>query len=154
MLCRSGHSFIKEKMRQVDAVYGGEMSSHHYFRDFACCDSGMIPWLLVAELLSVRGMPVSRLVNERMVLYPCSGEINTKVESQEQADEIIQRIEAEYGTGGRIDRTDGLSVEYADWRFNLRSSNTEPVLRLNVEARGDRGLLLKMTNELLVIIRS
>ena len=154
VLCRSGHSFIKEKMRQLDAVYGGEMSSHPSFRDFACCDSGMIPWLLVAELLSVRGLPVSQLVNERMALYPCSGEINTRVESREQAEDIIQRIEAEYGAGGRIDRTDGLSVEYADWRFNLRSSNTEPVLRLNVEARGDRGLLLQMTNELLVIIRS
>ncbi|MGM9580187.1 MAG: phosphomannomutase [Anaerovibrio sp.] len=154
VMCRSGHSFIKERMRQVDAVYGGEMSSHHYFRDFACCDSGMIPWLLIAGLLSARGGRVSQLANEGMRRYPCSGEINTRVESLEQAETIISRIEAAYGAGGRIDSTDGLSIEYDDWRFNLRSSNTEPVLRLNVETRGDRSLLMKMTNELLTMIRS
>ena len=153
VMCRSGHSFIKERMRQVDAVYGGEMSSHHYFRDFAYCDSGMIPWLLVAELLSVRELRVSRLVNERMALYPCSGEINTRVDSSEQAEEIIKRIEAEYGSGGSLDRTDGLTVEYDSWRFNIRKSNTEPLIRLNVETRNSKALLTEKVDGLLNIIR-
>ena len=153
VMCRSGHSFIKEKMRQVDAVYGGEMSSHHYFRDFAYCDSGMIPWLLVAELLSVRGLRASQLVNERLRQYPCSGEINTRVESSEQAEELIQRVEVAYGAGGSIDRTDGLTIEHADWRFNIRRSNTEPVIRLNVEARNSKALLTEKVDGLLNIIR-
>lgn len=154
VLCRSGHSFIKEKMRQIDAVYGGEMSSHHYFRDFSYCDSGMLPWLLVVELLSIRNLRASELVNERMRQYPCSGEINSEVESREQADEIISRIEKVYLPGGRAEFTDGLSIEYDNWRFNLRKSNTEPLLRLNVETRGDKALLAEKVSELLDIIRS
>lgn len=153
VLCRSGHSFIKEKMRQVDAVYGGEMSSHHYFRDFAYCDSGMIPWLLVAELLSMRNLRASEFVNERMRQYPCSGEINSEVESREQADEIIGRIQRAYLPGGRADFTDGLSVEYDSWRFNIRKSNTEPLLRLNVETKGDKALLAEKVGGLLDMIR-
>lgn len=153
VICRSGHSFIKEKMRQVDALYGGEMSSHHYFRDFGYCDSGMIPWLLVTELLAKRKMAASSLVNEAMAQFPCSGEINTQVETQAVAEELIHQVKSIYGPMGIIDNVDGLSVDCGIWRFNLRHSNTEPVLRLNVETRGDRTLLKEKTEELLSIIR-
>ena len=152
VLCRSGHSFIKAMMRQVDAVYGGEMSAHHYFRDFAYCDSGMIPWLLVLELLVYSGQKMSQLIARRQELFPCSGEINTKGENMEQAAEILKKAEAAYSDGA-IDHVDGLSVAYPQWRFNLRRSNTEPVIRLNVETRGNRQLLKKKTEELLDLIR-
>ncbi|GIX26080.1 MAG: hypothetical protein KatS3mg122_3311 [Caldimonas sp.] len=136
---KTGHAFIKERMRAEDAVYGGEMSAHHYFRDFAYCDSGMIPWLLIAELVSRTGRTLADLVEARMAAYPCSGEINFKVPDVQAA---IARIEAAYAPKAKaIDRTDGLSLEFEDWRFNLRGSNTEPVLRLNVEARGQQALL-------------
>lgn len=132
---KTGHAFIKERMRQEDAIYGGEMSAHHYFRDFAYCDSGMIPWLLVAELISLTGKPLSQLVSERMAAFPCSGEINYRVKD---APAVVERVLAYFAPQKpRIDRTDGISLEFPDWRFNLRSSNTEPLLRLNVEARGD-----------------
>lgn len=132
---KTGHAFIKERMRAEDAIYGGEMSAHHYFRDFAYCDSGMIPWLLIADLVSRSGRTLADLVEQRMAAFPCSGEINFKVDDVKAS---IARIEAEYAPGATtIDRTDGLSLEFADWRFNLRGSNTEPVLRLNVETRGD-----------------
>ena len=132
---KTGHAFIKERMRSEDAVYGGEMSAHHYFRDFAYCDSGMIPWLLVAERLCITRQTLSSLVDERMRAYPCSGEINYRVND---ADEVIERIFAHYAPAHpKIDRTDGISLEFADWRFNLRASNTEPLLRLNVETRAD-----------------
>ena len=139
-------------MRAENAVYGGEMSAHHYFRDFSYCDSGMIPWLLVLELLSqVGGKTMSELMQERMKRYPCSGEINSKVKD---ADEVLARIEEEYGANGKITRVDGLSVEYDNWRFNLRKSNTEPVIRLNVEARHDISLMQAKTKELLEKIRA
>lgn len=132
---KTGHAFMKERMRLEGAIYGGEMSAHHYFRDFAYCDSGMIPWLLVAELLSHSGQPFSELVDERKQAFPCSGELNFKVQDVAQ---VLAAIESHFeGLGPQIDRTDGLSMEFENWRFNLRSSNTEPLLRLNVESRGD-----------------
>ena len=153
VMCRSGHAFIKAKMREVDAVYGGEMSAHHYFRDFAYCDSGMIPWLLVLELLQQSGRKLSELLAERLDMYPCSGEINSKVASTESASRLVEYVEAQYADGVR-DYTDGLSVAYPRWRFNLRKSNTEPVIRLNVESAGDKNLLQEKTDELLQMIRS
>ena len=150
VVSKSGHAFIKEKMREINAIYGGEMSAHHYFRDFSYCDSGMIPWLLVLELLSNTGKSLSVLMKERMELYPCSGEINSKVKD---ADEVLRRIEAEYGPKGNVTKLDGLSVEFDTWRFNLRKSNTEPVIRLNVETRQDCALMREKTAELLAKIR-
>ncbi|MEW6167347.1 MAG: phosphomannomutase [Pseudomonadota bacterium] len=149
---KTGHAFIKERMRKENAVYGGEMSAHHYFRDFAYCDNGMIPWLLVAALISEKGQPLSQLVGSRMRKFPASGEINRKVVS---IPAVLERIEARYAAHARvIDRTDGLSLEFADWRFNLRGSNTEPVLRLNVESRGDEQLMRAKTEEVLALIES
>lgn len=133
--------------------FGGEMSAHHYFRDFAYCDSGMIPWLLVLELLQQRGRKLSELLAERLDMYPCSGEINSKVASTESASRLAEYVEAQYADGVR-DYTDGLSVAYPGWRFNLRKSNTEPVVRLNVETAGDKKLLQEKTDELLQVIRS
>ena len=158
---KTGHAFIKERMRAENAIYGGEMSAHHYFRDFAYCDSGMIPWLLVTELLSRSGKRLSQLVGERIAAYPCSGEINYRVDDVKQT---IERILHHYvspspaggGVGVReipvVDRTDGVSAEFADWRFNLRGSNTEPLLRLNVETRGDIALMEKRTAEIAALI--
>lgn len=149
---KTGHAFIKERMRLEDAVYGGEMSAHHYFRDFAYCDSGMIPWLLVLEIMSSEEKPLSELICERVARFPVSGEINRRVARPE---EIMRMIEKKYaGVKTVIDRTDGLSMEFDSWRFNLRMSNTEPVLRLNVESKGDAGLLKKKTEELLTVIDS
>lgn len=150
VMSKTGHAFIKERMRAEDAVYGGEMSAHHYFRDFAYCDSGMMPWLLVLELMSRTGKPLSALVGERMKIFPASGEINRRVAD---ARDVIDRIGQRYRVESvAIDHTDGLSMEFADWRFNLRSSNTEPVLRLNVESRGDLELMERKTAELLGFI--
>ncbi len=146
--CRSGHAFMKQCMRENDVIYGGEMSSHHYFRDFSFCDSGMITWLMVTELLCQRGGKMSDLVEAMEAAFPCSGEINRKVEDPEKIFTILE----EAFKDGDIDHMDGLSVEYRDWRFNLRASNTEPVIRLNVEARGDRKLLAEKTAELLRLI--
>ena len=150
VMCKSGHAFIKDRMRKENAVYGGEMSAHHYFRDFSYCDSGMIPWLLVLELLSEAGKPLSELMKERMARFPISGEINSKVKD---AKAVIEKIEAEYGPQGEVTKVDGLSVEFPEWRFNLRMSNTEPVIRLNVEVRQDKKLLQEKTDELLARIR-
>ncbi|SDK79638.1 phosphomannomutase [Microbulbifer yueqingensis] len=148
---KTGHAFIKERMRKEDAVYGGEMSAHHYFRDFAYCDSGMIPWLLVAELVSRSGKPLSQLVGERMAAFPCSGEINSRVDDPAV---LLEAAEEKYAPGAEsVEHVDGLSVAFADWRFNLRMSNTEPVVRLNVESRGDTGLMQEKTEELLQLIR-
>ena len=144
---KSGHAFIKQTMRDNDAVYGGEMSAHHYFRDFSYADSGMIPWLLVTEIMCRRGQSLSELVNERMALFPASGEINRKVDD---AAEVLARIEERYAPDAlSVDRVDGISMEYANWRFNVRASNTEPLLRLNVESRGDEKLMRARTEELL-----
>jgi phosphomannomutase/phosphomannomutase/phosphoglucomutase len=144
---KSGHSFIKEKMRAVDAIYGGEMSAHHYFREFSYADSGMIPWLLVAELICTTGKSLSQMVGERIAKYPASGEINRRVTD---AAEAIEFIGIEYKADAvDVDLTDGISIELEDWRFNLRASNTEPVIRLNVEGRGDEQLMHEKTQELL-----
>ncbi len=148
IMTRTGHAFIKERMRLEDAVYGGEMSAHHYFRDFGYCDSGMIPWLLVAAIVSRKKKPLSELVSERVAAYPVSGEINNKVADP---DGVIAAIEKKYHAGEK-DYTDGLSVAFPNYRFNVRKSNTEPLLRLNVETRGDENLLEEKTKELLDII--
>ncbi|HTV51192.1 MAG TPA: phosphomannomutase CpsG [Steroidobacteraceae bacterium] len=152
VLCKSGHAFIKQKMREVDAAYGGEMSAHHYFRQFFYCDSGMIPWLLVLQVLSERGVPLSELVGSRMRAYPASGEINLAL--QTPAHEVLARIRRQYEPGAlAVDFTDGLSIEFAEWRFNLRASNTEPLVRLNVEARGSEALMRERTAQLLERLR-
>ncbi|RYG26281.1 phosphomannomutase [bacterium] len=150
VICKSGHAFIKEKMRAVDAVYGGEMSAHHYFKSHWYCDSGMIPFLLVARLVSKTGKTLADLVDEMIAAYPCSGEVNSKVAD---VPGTIAKIEQEYAPQGKVDHIDGLSVEFSDWRFNLRGSNTEPLLRLNVESRGNRALMEEKTAELLSKIR-
>ena len=151
VLCKTGHAFIKQRMRQEDAVYGGEMSAHHYFRDFAYCDSGMIPWLLVAELMSRKEQPLSALVSERIAMFPSSGEINSKLTDPQAA---IDRVLAHYQQDAlEVDNTDGISLDMGQWRFNLRLSNTEPVIRLNVESRGDEALMQEKTAELLKMIR-
>lgn len=149
VMTRTGHAFIKERMREVDAVYGGEMSAHHYFRDFGYCDSGMIPWLLVCRLLSASGQKLSSMVADRMASYPISGEINSTVRDPAAAVALVKEKYAD----GKMDFTDGLSVEFPRYRFNLRMSNTEPVLRLNVETRADKQLLQEKTAELLSLIR-
>ncbi|PID43693.1 MAG: phosphomannomutase [Proteobacteria bacterium] len=147
---KTGHAFIKQKMREVDAIYGGEMSAHHYFRDFAYCDSGMIPWLMVANLVCRSGQSLSQLIDERMKRYPASGEINRRLTD---AKKVLDTIEAEYSEGAKaITHVDGLSIEYADWRFNLRMSNTEPLVRLNVESCGDEALMREKTEALLARI--
>ncbi len=147
---KTGHAFIKERMRKEDAVYGGEMSAHHYFKDFAYCDSGMIPWLLVTAVMCAANEPLSVLLNERMAKFPCSGEINRTVADVKL---VLQQVEAHFVTPtAQVDRTDGLGVEYDTWRFNLRTSNTEPVIRLNVETRGDVVLMNAKTKELLDFI--
>lgn len=149
---KTGHAFIKQVMRDNDAVYGGEMSAHHYFRDFAYCDSGMVPWLLVVELLSTSGKPLSQLVAERQAAYPVSGEINRTVGD---AEKVLSVIESRYrGDALVVDKTDGLSMEFANWRFNVRRSNTEPLVRLNVESRGDVALMEEKTTELLTYIEA
>jgi phosphomannomutase/phosphomannomutase/phosphoglucomutase len=150
VMCRSGHAFIKAKMREVDAVYGGEMSAHHYFRDFAYCDSGMIPWLLTLQVLSEAGRPFSELLTERMKMFPTSGEINSRVPDAKAA---IAAIQARYEKQAKhIDFTDGLSIEFEQWRLNLRSSNTEPLIRLNLESRADEALMRDKTREVLQIL--
>ena len=147
VMSKTGHAFIKERMRAEDAVYGGEMSAHHYFRDFAYCDSGMIPWLLVVEMMCRERKLLSELVSERMARFPASGEIN-RVLTNPKA--VIAAVEKKYTVDSlHVDWTDGLSIEFPDWRFNLRMSNTEPVVRLNVESRGNQALMEAKTQELL-----
>ncbi len=147
---KAGHAFIKERMRNEDAIYGGEMSAHHYFRDFSYCDSGMIPWLLIVELMSRKGSKLSELLGSCMTRYPASGEINRVVDD---APALLADLEARYGGNAvSVEHVDGLSVEFEQWRFNLRMSNTEPVVRLNVESRGDIPLMRDKTAELLGLI--
>ena len=149
---KSGHSFIKEVMRREDAIYGGEMSAHHYFRDFYYCDSGMIPWLLVTELLSRSDNTFSSHVDACMNKYPASGEINREVPD---AGNAIRTISEHYRpTATAVDETDGISMSFGEWRFNLRASNTEPVIRLNVESRGDERLMRDKVDELLGILET
>lgn len=152
IMSKTGHAFMKERMRQEDAVYGGEMSAHHYFRDFSYCDSGMIPWLLVTELICTTGQSLAQLVNEAIKKFPASGEINRRLSDPTAA---LDRVKAHFAPQAlHQDHTDGLSLEFTTWRFNLRSSNTEPVLRLNVESRGDLELMHAKTAEILHILDS
>jgi len=152
VMSKAGHAFIKERMRAEDAVYGGEMSAHHYFKTFAYCDSGMIPWLLLAEIVSDEGRPLSELMQARIDKFPVSGEINRTVADSKT---VLKRIEEVYrAKGGVFDYTDGVSVEFDRWRFNVRPSNTEPVIRLNVETRQDKILLQEKTEEILELIES
>lgn len=152
VICQGGHALIKAKMRETGAVYGGEMSAHHYFRDFYYCDSGMVPWLLVLELLSREGRSLSSLLMERQKLCPVSGEINRRVED---AQSVLERLEKQYGKGNKVSHLDGLTVDSSKWRFNLRPSNTEPgLLRLNVETRGDSAFCKHLTEQLLLDIDS
>ena len=151
VMTKAGHAFIKERMRVEDAIYGGEMSAHHYFRDFAYCDSGMIPWLLLVETVSVAGRPFSELLQARVDKFPVSGEINSEVHDPHG---VLAKIEARYkGTEKALEHIDGLSMTFDKWRFNLRPSNTEPVIRLNVETRGNKELLKAKTAELLEAIK-
>lgn len=148
---KTGHAFIKERMRIEDAVYGGEMSAHHYFKEFAYCDSGMITWLLITELMSKTGKNLSELVAERMKAYPCSGEINYTVENiPDVLAKIMQFYEAQKP---KVDKTDGVSLEFDQWRMNIRASNTEPLLRLNVESKGDQSLVWKKVKEIETLIK-
>jgi len=145
---KSGHAFIKQKMREVNSIYGGEMSAHHYFRENSYSDSGMIPFLLIIQLMSEENKTLSDLVEEMIANYPCSGEINSKISNPADKIKEIEKIYSD----GKIDKTDGLSVEYDHWRFNLRMSNTEPIIRLNVESKGDVLLMEEKTKELLEVI--
>ena len=154
IVCRSGHSYVKEVMRRENAIYGGEMSSHHYFRDFYYCDSGMIPWLMIAELLCMSDKTLSQLMKDRQNKYPVSGELNTKVASMDISKQIMKKIAEIYGKAREVLTIDGIGVDFDDWRFNLRSSETEPYIRLNVETRGDAKLLKQKTEELLNIIQN
>jgi phosphomannomutase len=148
---KTGHAFIKERMRLEDAVYGGEMSAHHYFRDFFYCDSGMIPWLLVAELLSRKTQKLSTMLEDRIAKFPSPGEINSHVVN---AKEAINKVLELYSPSAKaLDKTDGISLEFDQWRFNLRMSNTEPVVRLNVESRGDKNLVNEKTKEILALLK-
>ena len=138
-------------MRRVDGIYGGEMSAHHYFRNFGYCDSGMIPWLLLAEMISTQGKSLAELVDERLELYPVSGEINVEVADPKA---VLDRVHEHFADlPHETDRTDGLGMDFGDWRFNLRASNTEPLLRMNVESRGDPALMERRRDEILGLIR-
>ncbi len=147
---KSGHAFIKQKMREVNAIYGGEMSAHHYFRNNYYSDSGIIPFLLILQLMTEESKKLGQLVEEMVSAYPCSGEINTKLDDPAGK---LEEIKEKY-SDGKIETVDGVSVEYENWRFNVRMSNTEPLLRLNVESRGDKKLMEEKTEELLNLIRS
>lgn len=149
---KAGHAFIKEKMREVDAIYGGEMSAHHFFKQFGYCDSGMIPWMLIAEMMSEQNKTLAELVDERIDAYPCSGEINTTVSDVQK---VISGVKSHYlEQSPQLDETDGVSMDFGTWRFNIRASNTEPLLRLNVESRNDKALMQEKTNELIEKINS
>ncbi|TBM12050.1 phosphomannomutase [Hafnia paralvei] len=151
IMSKTGHAFIKERMREEDAIYGGEMSAHHYFRDFAYCDSGMIPWLLIAELISIKGQTLGGLVKDSLKAYPASGEVNCRLSNPQKAIERVLKVYEK--TALDIDFTDGISLSFDNWRFNLRVSNTEPVIRLNVESRGDFVLMNTKTEEILSLLR-
>ena len=149
---KCGHAFMKQVMRERDAIYGGEMSAHHYFKDFSYCDSGMIPWLLICELMCRTDQSMKDLVDEPMQAFPCSGEINFRVE---EAQPLLEKIYSKFESSAEeIDKTDGISMSFDHWRFNLRASNTEPLLRLNLEARNDESLMKKRLEEIVGLIES
>jgi phosphomannomutase len=150
VLSQTGHVYMKEKMRAENALYGGEISAHHYFRDFAYCDNGTIPWLLVAQLLSQQSVPLSSMVKQLQQQFPCSDEINFKVKD---ASAVMQHIQQHYQAELlTINLLDGLDLIFKDWRLSLRSSNTEPLLRLNIETRADRALLQQKITEVSTLI--
>ena len=151
IMSKTGHAFIKERMREEDAIYGGEMSAHHYFRDFSYCDSGMIPWLLITELLCIASKPLSEIVKDGILKYPSSGEINSNLKDPKDA--VNRVLKVYHKEAINIDYTDGISLEFSDWRFNLRASNTEPVVRLNVESIRNVALMKDKTTEILNILR-
>lgn len=151
IMSKTGHAFIKECMRKEDAIYGGEMSAHHYFKDFFYCDSGMIPWLLITELLCIKGKPLSFMVAERIAKFPASGEINSKLSNPKTA--INRVLNAYKNKAICINTTDGIGLEFNNWRFNLRVSNTKPVVRLNVESRANITLIQSKTAEILLLLR-
>lgn len=148
---KTGHAFIKDAMRSKNAIYGGEMSAHHYFRDFSYCDSGMIPFLLILELLSQRNRPMSEILENRINKFPSSGEINFSVSDTNKVfDEILNRYQSK---ALKVDTIDGLSFDMNTWRFNIRRSNTESLVRLNVESKENKALLRQKTDELCQIIK-
>jgi len=149
---KSGHAFIKEVMRREDAADGGEMSAHHFFREFSYADSGMIPWMLVAEMMCRSGRSLADLVGERMRAFPASGEINRRLDDPDAA---MERVRARYsGDALLVEEVDGLGFDFENWRFNLRKSNTEPLIRLNVESRGDADLMDRKTREVLAVLET
>ncbi len=150
VVSKSGHAYIKQKMREVNSVYGGEMSAHHYFRENSYSDSGLIPFVLVLQLISDEKTTMSKLVGEMIKSYPCSGEINSTIPNPAKK---LEEIKQKY-SDGKLDEIDGISVEYSNWRFNVRISNTEPLLRLNVEAKNDENLMKSKTEEILNLIRN
>ena len=151
VVSKTGHAYLKQKMREVGAIYGGEMSAHHYFRDFSYADSGMIPWLLVVELLSRKGKTLAQMLDDRMRAYPSSGEANFHVDN---ADAAIDRVVRHFdGQGASRDDLDGVSLDFGDWRFNVRKSNTEPVVRLNVEGKGDPAAVAARREEIAALLR-
>ncbi len=149
---KTGHAFIKERMRAENALYGGEMSAHHYFRDFAYCDSGMIPWLLIAQLMSQTGSSLATMVKDQIEAFPCSGELNFRVADAHLSIKRLMTFYADLNPS--LDFTDGISADFQKWRFNVRSSNTEPLLRLNVESRRDFELMRAKTKEISKLIGS
>lgn len=152
IISKTGHAFFKQIMREENALYGGEMSAHHYFDDFSYCDTGMVPWLAIVSEISTSGKSLKQMVEERIAKFPCSGEINFKVAD---APAILAKIEATYGPDAlKVEHIDGVSVEFDNWRFNVRSSNTEPLLRINVESRDDKGLVEAKVKELTDLIQS
>ncbi|WP_136659547.1 phosphomannomutase [Nitratireductor sp. XY-223] len=152
MICRTGHAFFKQMLRDEDAVYGGEMSAHHYFRDFSYCDTGMLPWLAVVAEMSSNGAKLSEMVAARIKAFPCSGEINFTVSD---ANAVLKKIADHFDRANpAVETIDGLSMAFDDWRFNVRASNTEPLLRLNVEARGDAGLVASRVKEITALIEA
>ena len=155
IICRSGHTYMKAVLRENNAIYGGEMASHHYFRDFYYCDSGMITWLMILELLSQTDKKLSEIMADMIKNFPVSGEINTKVDSTDTVKKIMAKVEKIYAPKGiSVSKIDGVSVDFENWRFNLRGSQTEPYIRLNVESRGDKSLMETKRDELLAVIRS
>ena len=149
-MSKTGHAFLKARMRRENAIYGGEMSGHHYFRDFGYCDSGMIPLILMLQILGADAQPLSLLMRHAQARYPVSGEINLTVNEPAA---LLNDVAAHYAPiACERDNCDGLSLSFTDWRFNLRASNTEPLVRLNVEARGDTALLVHKTHEVLMLI--
>lgn len=156
IMSKTGHAFIKERMRLENGIYGGEMSAHHYFRDFAYCDSGMIPWLLVSELLSVKNQSLSSMVKNRIAAFPSSGEINSKLVEPKVSISKVDKVFRPLAI--LVDETDGIAMDFSseegEWRFNLRSSNTEPVVRLNAESKGNITLMYEKTQSIIDILNS